>query len=63
MAKLKANNTSGQTGVNWSKEKRKWHSKIGVDGRRIHIGYFNDIDDAARAYKRYKRRLAKEVEQ
>ena len=48
------NNTSGHTGVNWSEEKQKWHAKLGVNYKRIHLGYFADIGDAIMAYENAK---------
>ena len=53
--KLPANNTSGIIGVNWSKQKLKWRAIIRADGKDIHIGSFDDIEDAAAA------RLAAEI--
>ncbi len=44
------NNTSGQKGVSWSKRVQKWRSRIMVDSKEIHLGYFDTIEDAARAY-------------
>jgi hypothetical protein len=41
-------NTSGVIGVSWCKRTGKYVAKICGDGRRIHIGYFSDIE-AARA--------------
>jgi len=37
-------------GVGWSKDKRKWRSRITVVGSEYHLGYFDDEVDAARAY-------------
>lgn len=33
-------NTSGITGVYWNKRKKKWHARISVNGKLIHLGYF-----------------------
>lgn len=35
------NNTSGFSGVNWHKKQNKWHARITVNNKRIHLGYFN----------------------
>lgn len=45
-------NTSGYRGVSWDKRANKWLSIIIVNGKRIHIGLFDDIKAAAMAYNR-----------
>jgi len=42
--------TSGRKGVSWHKNAKKWRSTITLNGRHIHIGYFNSEDEAASAY-------------
>lgn len=46
----KKNNSSGYKGVSWQKRDRRWRAKIVFHGQRIHIGYFTDVIEAARAY-------------
>jgi hypothetical protein len=48
---MKRNNTSGITGVVFSKPRGKWLARIGVGYRRIHIGYFDTLEEAAAARK------------
>jgi hypothetical protein len=43
-------NATGYRGVNWITCHKKWKARIGWNGRRIHIGYFDDPEAAARAY-------------
>lgn len=50
-ASLKSNNTSGVTGVNWDKRYNKWEARIKKDYKQIHLGYFNDFEDAVKARK------------
>lgn len=38
--KIRKNNTSGIKGVYFSTEKRKWYSKIMLEYKTIHLGYF-----------------------
>lgn len=45
-------NSSGHTGVTWHKQRKKWHAQIVVDGKRHHLGYFIDKNDAVEARKR-----------
>lgn len=47
--KRPSNNKSGVIGVNWDKEKEKWHASIAVEGRQIFLGYFADLGLAAAA--------------
>lgn len=44
-------NTSGYKGVSWSKHANKWLSRIMVNGKSLHLGYFIDKDEAIEAYK------------
>lgn len=43
------NNTSGVTGVNFYRRKRKWSASITVDGRSKHLGYFEQKTEAIKA--------------
>lgn len=45
---IKINNTSGKTGVSWSKDFNKWESYITVDKKRKHLGLFDDFKEAER---------------
>lgn len=51
--KLNSNNKSGHKGVCWSKADNKWKSYVSIDGKRIHIGYFDNMEDAVLAYEKY----------
>lgn len=42
--------TSSYTGVSWSKVQNLWHAYIWKDYKRIHLGYFENEEDAAYAY-------------
>ena len=48
---LRNDNTSGSKGVMWHKENKKWVVGIKVDGKKLHLGCFEDIDDAIKARK------------
>ena len=43
---------SKYVGVNFNKQKNKWHAQITIEGKQRHIGYYNDEKDAAVDYAR-----------
>lgn len=54
-ARLSSASTSGITGVTWFARDAKWWAKITVNGRVIHLGYFDKIEDAAAARRAAER--------
>jgi hypothetical protein len=46
---LSSNNTSKVKGVSFDKRCKKWRAHIKIDGISIHIGYYDDLDDAKTA--------------
>lgn len=57
---IQKNNTSGITGVYYNKKYSKWHARIKVNGEYIHLGYFDDINEAASARYNAEQRYFKE---
>lgn len=45
------NNKSGHKGVSWYNNLSKWVAEIMVDGKRKRLGCFDQLEDAANAYK------------
>ena len=45
------NKTSKYNGVYWSKQYNKWHSRIQINKKNNHLGYFNTELEASKAYQ------------
>ena len=54
-AKKRKDNTSGILGVGWHKCSKKWIARIVVDGKRVHLGIFDDIFHAIAVRKQAER--------
>ena len=48
--KIGKSNTSGYKGVSYNKGQGKYNSRIRFNKKLIHLGYFVNLKDAARAY-------------
>ncbi len=48
---MRSNKTSKVAGVTWDNQKSKWHSYISLYGKRIDLGFYQDINDAIRVRK------------
>jgi len=49
---LSRRNTTGYKGVHWDKNRNKYQAYIQQDGKRKHLGRFENIIDAAQAYNK-----------
>jgi len=49
-ASMRSDNTTGYIGVIWHKASNKWQAQTMLKGKRVHIGLFSDIKEAALAY-------------
>jgi len=45
-----SNNTSGYKGVGWATHQKMWRARIMNNRKMIHLGYFKNQEDAAKAY-------------
>ncbi len=54
---IRSNNITGVVGVSWNKYHGKWQSTIKSDRVQIHIGYFDDFDEAVRERKEFERQI------
>ena len=46
---ISSKNTSGYKGINWDKRSNRWRASIFENGLKVHIGYFESLDDAVKA--------------
>ncbi len=58
--RLSAHSTTRLKGVGWHKRRHKYHARIQLQGIRYHLGFFNDLQEAAQAYDEAARWLFKE---
>ena len=49
-SKLQKNRSSKYKGVCWHKDNKKWKAYITYEGKRIHLGYYDIEEEAARVY-------------
>lgn len=47
---VRKDSSSGYKGVRWNDKQKSWQARIVVSGKHIHVGYFSNKEDAARAY-------------
>ncbi len=52
-------NNAGFLGVNFNKHAGKFAARIQVNGKRIHVGYFDTPEEASSAYMAQKTKLSK----
>lgn len=58
--RIPVNNTSGIKGVNWHKGSGKWAARICFQKKSIHLGYYDNLIDAAEARKMGEEKYFKE---
>lgn len=49
--RLFKNNHSGYKGVSWHKRVNKWVAQIRIDGKKTHLGYFENPESAHEVYQ------------
>ena len=49
--KIPRNNTSGVKGVSWNKQKSAWEAYIHFKGKRYRLGFYKNLEDAAKIRK------------
>lgn len=59
-SKKKSNNTSGVTGVGFDKKSSKWRARICIDYKNIHLGFYDDKNEAIKARLQAEQKYFKE---
>lgn len=59
--KISINNTSGIKGVSWDKRKNKWIAQICFKRTNYNLGYYENIEDAAKARKDAEEKFFKPI--
>lgn len=49
---IRKDNTSSVTGVVWNKKSSKWYAVINVNNKNVHLGSFDNFEDAVNSRKR-----------
>jgi hypothetical protein len=47
--RTRSDNTSGYQGVCWIEKRKKWRSRITINGKDKHLGFYDDLLDAVEA--------------
>lgn len=50
------NNTSGKTGISWVESRMKWEAYIWMNGKKIHLGYYTDKQEAITERKKAEKK-------
>lgn len=51
---LNKNNTSGVSGVYWSRNCKKWHARLEDMGRKVDLGMYSELSDAEAVVSKFK---------
>lgn len=54
---VRIDNSTGVTGVSWHKPLSKYCARITVDGKLMHLGYFNSIEEAKLCRIQFQRKF------
>ena len=54
--RMQKNNTTGYRGVTYNKRNNKYQSRLSVNNKKIHLGYFNTPEEASKAYEEAKKK-------
>jgi len=54
---ISSRNKSGYKGVYWTKQTKKWRAEIETSGERLHLGYFDNVEEAAEVVRKAREEL------
>jgi len=60
MTNVKVDNTSGYTGVSYSKPNGKWVANISIGGKRKYLGQRDSVEEAYKLYKKARDKICQE---
>jgi hypothetical protein len=60
--RLDADNTSGVNGVYWCSQKNKWHAELSYNKKKIHVGFYADIQKAKKDREEIVAKILREDE-
>lgn len=55
--RIQRNNKSGERGVYWNKQYKKWEARVKCNGKFIYLGRYDTLDEAAMAAKEGRKKL------
>ena len=55
--RISRNSTSGAKGVSWHRRIKMWQARVGASGKRHHLGYFSEKEQAAKACREFRSEL------
>lgn len=50
--RIRRDNSTGRRGVSWHRRFGKYHARIVINGKAIHLGWFDDLENASMAYEK-----------
>ena len=51
--RMKSNNTSGYNGIIWNKKNSNWKAVIGINTKKVYLGYFDSKEEAVQTRDNY----------
>lgn len=58
-SKVRIDNTTGHKGVTFDKKLQKYRAQMSLKGKKIHLGYYHELEDAVKARKQGEEKFFK----